>query len=428
MNNGDGFRVLRSALVDYELEATPYTRFPVDALITGRENPNYQSPIPSSTSGAVALGLSVGLTSLGIYKFHFAILSFIYFLCFFCGIILLYSQAKSKFPGFLIVVTTLLALSSPTYVGYFNSVFEEAATLALAPLWVALFFRAVYRDESGALFLVVSALVAFSSKSAFLFTLPICALAFYRPRVAHFSALFVVVTVQVALFNIHMSVYPHANNFNRVFNGIAYATSGVSGWPAYNFSDRMKLAPERVTKESFEASGLPSEFAAAWGKGYWPLGKSMDVETRQRFSDLGALTNFVKTFYRYLPLICKEASFSAFRSDLSLGYLYNVKSMHTADERFGPFSYYWSGGVLLAIGGMLACATGALRRNLPWSCAGAAVLLAPTYVVIGDGFYEFEKHLAPFLGYAMFLIPASIIAAVECRAPEKHVERGFALS
>lgn len=439
VNNGDYLRVHQSmpittvgwrALEDsYSFDAAP--KVAPDSLMAAT----------GFTAGWLAKSANAGHMPMGLLVS--ALLTI-----FWIGTLFLVKQIGQSFPdhkpGLVIIFSLCLCLT--VYSAYFRSLYEEALVLALCPLFTA---GVISLRTKGKLALyLVSATAILLCKAQMLYFLPLTVFILLSPTTnrttprvrSRIAASALLVTVCMS-YQVHLSNtggMSAVNNFNRAYNGIGWALQSSASWPASTFEERLAyfqenrpLLQKRTMK--FEADAT----MPLLGESYWPTGVQISSE-RWTPGTTAARVQQIKEALergrpsRYLRDVVTHATIAkyllsntiamAWRSDYSLRHLRpDINKRAT-----GPML-----ATLAEPAFQLACITlltlFALRPNKSslfatlYFCIGA-----PLFVVLGDGYYEFEKHLAPFI----MLLPAIVAMQLltDQRKRATHLEQAPVLS
>lgn len=319
-----------------------------------------------------------------------------------------------------------LLLSILTFVAfgfYFRSLYEEAALLAFAPLLA--FCVAPSGGRACNLVTVVVSVLIILAKAEMVFLLPLLIYNFSmdgapkwanRCQVFNAAALVFVAAGYAGYLAAHGGMGP-VNNYNRFYNGIGYSALSSAAWPAHTFNER--LAYFQSHRERFDqeirAIGLP--FAEGlWGTSYWPVGAEISKqawgagvsgETKERVLGIvnnGGLRGYVFYLMSHpwtIMSVITNSLLTSISSDYSLTYIRNPapKAWSRAWVSIGVARYFFQISVLLI------CACMLLKRSWGgWFVGIYFVLGAPVFVVIGDGYFEFEKHMVPMLMLLPFVV------------------------
>ncbi len=331
------------------------------------------------------------------------------------------------------VVVLLLSLMTIIMYGlYFRSVYEEAIVVALTPLLAAGIMRL---HQKGTLtLLLVAGITILLAKAQMVFMLPIIIIcvwsglvqfkpSFWKVKGALATALLVATCTGYAGYLSHTAEMSSVNSYNRLYNGIGWALQKSAEWPEKTFADRLAYFQsnrERLQNATVEFE--PRNEFKLLGTSYWPDGSELSGSSWQpeATSELRSLVVEVfdegsfGNYFKYLndhPSAVASLILNTYRmtatSDYSLSYLRNPSTANSwssvAFSNFARFSFLVS---FLALGGLTMLS----RDRLSMLVLLYFTLGAPILVVLGDGYYEFEKHMVPYL----MTVPA-VAALLICR-------------
>jgi hypothetical protein len=387
-NNGDGWRVLRSAQIivppDY-LNHLPFSR-----LYEFKEMHAIKAVdlVPMSSTAAIVEVISFAERAVTFKKFDFLWVTAFYLAMYVAGMGLMVVNNRP-----VIAVPILLLLVNPYILAHFNSPYEEGLFIALCPMLSALLMNGV-RSEG-----LIGRGIALSAATSKVQFIPAFLLGLKGFRIKENTDYLLLSVLIMCAVVMKASKFNEVNGYNRYFNGLSYSISQVSTWPAYDFEARRSLANEMTETKDIVFPEGSLKIKQYWGSSFWPTGVKLDGDEQKFiFSHVGKW--FWQTIslnpqygYRLLTepvLTMGKADYRMnyiFRSDLSQQWL----GFHAlAMQNFGVIF------IVLSIGGLII----AIRnRNTKHVLVFVFLLLYPVMVVFGDGYYEFEKHTFP----AMFL-------------------------
>jgi hypothetical protein len=412
-DNGDSWRVLRSGFVTppgvkYTYPGNMPHAFPMLQLNKVR----YTTFLPLNLSGLMVSVVALFSKAAGSTDLYMLPISSIYFLAYYAGSYLLV-RSTTSFPARAgILMICAIVLLDPVLVSYFNSAYEEASVLALFPLFIYAAAAAFLREKHMYL-LLASALSIVLGKSVMIVVLVVPLVFCLRRRPRYLRGFALIVCICLLIFFKSARYMEQANSFNRLYNGVAYSVSGVEHWRAHNFLDRRTLAPSLVKDTVLTPLGMPSGAEKVWGHSYWPDVRIESQGAMAAYANLGRAPNYLRLLLRHpsLPVTISSESFvTAVRADYSLCYL----SQRCTDESFTPY-----GRALLAVQRHLGLTfvlafilfVGAVIRKRAFIASVSFVsMIAPLVVVMGDGYYEFEKHLVPFAVLTCFSLCCAILS------------------
>lgn len=418
INNGDYNRVFRSMSIVVQDSHTMQQCQSFGSLH------NY-GWVPTSTMAALGFTLSSIQYILGLNCFFtptiFYTLSFMYLSGLF-GISRIFS-GKAK-----IVMVALFVLAYISMSFYFNSLYEEAIIFALSP-WLLLAHYLSYFKAKHWLFLFLGSLLLFA-KAQMIFLLPLLLLPFltqlsssqrYSKMVSAGICVIFILVSAATVARVSVTGLTLANSYNRFFNGIGWSLQGVADWPAKTFDARRSFYYANkqnliVKTNLFE----PIKGLSVYGTSFWPDGyKLFDKNEINNTEDNKALLMSIKSrlsyygFFNYFidhPILIidylKSVYWVALTSDYNISYLRQSdddgnaisKIIHSTSNyimrNFG-WIFATAGFVTLIFSPSLVCRISVLYY----------FMLSPLFLVIGDGYYEFEKHAIPYF----MLMPSFII-------------------
>lgn len=305
---------------------------------------------------------------------------------------------------------------------FFKSLYEEGIVLALLP-WVLLGIYRLRTQGKVLEFTITSALLLLAKTQLVLLAPAMLYAIFFCGRTLKIPTLKIIFVSGVLLLAVVGSLYQKqkqedglANAYNRLFNGIGWSMQAVHTWPANHFSERLQYFSsqqdelQKITKDIELVPNLN-----LWGTSFWPTGlellTSKDDQRWQNIEQQLKLKSFFKFFYthpsalmQYLQngvLVFANSSYAfAALQEISPSL---IGSGLTVLNNYSLQSIIWLYALLLMYCLLLRSGFGRLL--------GLGTLIgAPFAVLIGDGFFEFEKHMFPFfltLPLLVILIPRS---------------------
>jgi hypothetical protein len=388
-NSGDYGRVTRSFGLDFGVSEVPARCSTFTA----------ERPIPPVSPLAlmgVASAVAVRLAGLGCFPVPawFALLSTV----FWAGVLIQATHLRGQALAALCAGALAIFL---LFAPMLYSFYEEAFFVVLLP-WLPL---ARLGGRWRTLLALGVAFAALITKAQALFFVPIL-LAVVWPdgkRLRWWQAAGLALVVLAASgFNLLKSQhYGYMNGYNRIYNGVGWTALNVADWPPREYLSRSHLF------YSTQADGLLSrDPRCAFGEtrllgtGYWPTGHAIQsgqiaVEPSDKESlrhlDLGDFLRCASTIGR--PLVQVVQIYRVFlNSDYRLIYLRTAAPLPALAwlAGFRDIIMSWAGLISVAV----AVALGVLLRSRFFVLSAAYILVgSPLFVVMGDGFYEFEKHM-----------------------------------
>lgn len=404
IDNGDGWRVLRRATVfgserwlrqpvQWHYEMAPFS---VNAIVQS---------LPKATSGLLVFVLAILHRCLGFTQFHVWTMVACYLAIYLFGAGCWVRAARTwPLRGANALLFSLLLLN-PFTLSYFNSFYEEAAVFALMPWWTYQTQRSFQNPSAANLrwFYVSTAAMLLSKTQMTPVLLVAGALHLWRLKAITWQmGLIALLAAMSAAKGVHQ--HEQFNAFNRVQNGLAYSVSGVSHWASRDHEARQLEAKQRVSWQSGRELGLPDDLRASWGGGFWPDGVAASDAARAEASHTGKVGTYLSILWMHpsaLGMLIKESYLTAAQADFTMAYIY----MRHGQLEPAPASSGWQ--ALMAHLGWLywlaagTCALAFWQRNLCVGALTAVILISPLFVVLGDGYYEFEKHLLPYLSLSI---------------------------
>ncbi|MBH1448725.1 hypothetical protein Q7W57_11655 [Stenotrophomonas geniculata] len=313
------------------------------------------------------------------------------------------------------VTVASLSVFAGIYAVYFRSLYEEAMVLALAPT-LAAGIIALTQEGKYRLFTLSSAAILVC-KAQMILMLPVLLVTVlwmdprggrYRQKLA--TCLFLTVCgFSYQAYLAHFGEMSAVNNYNRTYNGIGWALQRSADWPAKTFEQRLHYFSEnRLDMQARSSIYEPDPSLPLLGTSYWPTGAEISTE---RWSPATAATRAVQIQnafdagkpHMYVMRVASQPALAwallrntvatAWKSDYSLSHLRSDKTI--ADRGFNAVGL---SGWAFQLGALLLVVIVAVRRTatsfFALICFG---LIAPLFVVLGDGYYEFEKHMAPYI-------------------------------
>ncbi len=411
-DNGDGFRVLDKGFVPREAQtpgAPPGAAYPMMPLAEARIERAFPDNLSGLLMGAIALAAkAAGLSEVPVWP-----LTFLYHTLFAAGVGLLLRGLVHPAAKGAVLAAAAAFLATPGLVGMFHSFMEDAAAYAVFPLWLAALREAARREGAEPLAVVATCALLYAKPSTLLFVLPVLLLLALRPgRGRPWLAALLLVALAVGAARNQVR-FGELNAFNRVYNGLAYASAEVSDWPVRHFVERNAMAKGLVADDHPLLDRLPEPARDLWGASFWPDGRDLPPDIREALAAEGRLTAYLGHLAaepRLLADILRESWETAVAADYRLDYL-------------SPGIRAWPGTPLLSGLGFVLPAAAVLlllalaRRAWIGAALMAPIVLSPAFVVAADGFYEYEKHLLIYLAPGALAAVATLDLALRRAAP-----------
>lgn len=400
MNNGDYIRVTRSLHLFIPIGVQPAMCVPFGG-----------GPVRVPASPLALLGVVQGDLSqmFGFGCFSMRLLFLILSAVYWAGIAAIMRGQADRRRRWPIVGLALVyyMLFSP----FFLSFYEEAFFIAFAPFAALLGLRTRRAAALSALILFL----LITAKAQAVLLAPVLFLMLPRPRgaaeVRRWVMLCVVLAVSMGLTFYKAKRINHGipNSYDRIYNGLGWAELGVANWPETTFLARkthvnaIRATLPASIRQRCSPSGL-----ALMGTSYWPYGKAIvygvtpaSATARLAVTRLGFGDFF--TCLREMPspwLLPVQVGRVTVKSDYATRYIFPtgpgvgaaiLSATRAAVLRYGAWLALALGGVVLA-----------LKRDPKTRLAIAyLLLLSPALIWLGDGFYEFEKHMVPNIAFLM---------------------------
>ncbi|WP_295997848.1 hypothetical protein [Rugamonas sp.] len=384
INNGDGWRTLRSAQVASDHGYAAFAPFPRYFTFRPSAEIGMVDLIPMSSTGALVQTWAGVQRALGAEQFDFRWLSLTYLALYLGGILLIMLELHWAAGTAL-----LLLLLNPYILAYFNSAYEESLVIALAPLLVYCALRdgTAVRRGSRALALLITA-----SKVQFL---PMMLSGLRRARWQHNAGFLLLALLLGGGIAVKGSKFSIPNGYNRYFNGLAYSMAGVSSWPARDFSGRAALAASRIDPATVHFPAGSEDARPYWGSSYWPTGAAL-AQPQQDLLGTHLRAWFWSTLLanpQYAYRIVSEPITTAAGADYRMDYLFRSTLPAPLLAPYGVLMRYW--GALALLASTLSLLAALRARQVRYALYSLFLLGYPWLVVYGDGYFEFEKHLFP---------------------------------
>ncbi len=316
-----------------------------------------------------------------------------------------------------LIIGVLYSIIYIVYGFYFKSLYEEAVVLALSP-WIFMGLQDM-RDRGRYRVFLISAILVLMSKVQMIFLVPLLVAAIFYIgdksagyRKKSVISAFILLTAIASYAN---EIDPNAalrvaNYYNRFYNGIGWSLQQVSSWPVNSYQGRQQYFEEnrQFLQQATNTYEYYNPDQNILGTAYWPTGKYlMDHYAAEHpnylktIFDRGNFSNFLVFMARrpgLIPAYLKNIYLVSLNSDYNIRYVrtdgqYKSGSLHFARQIVQLF-LQWAGYIWF-----IACLTILFIR--PQSIKTIVTLYfflgAPLFIVLGDGFYEFEKHMMAYL-------------------------------
>ena len=324
---------------------------------------------------------------------------------------------KEKSPQNYLAVASFFLLYL-LYGFYFRSFYEEAAVLAFAPL---LYMGVLELQKERYFAFSFASFFIILSKIQMIFIAPmlIGILLFFSDASLKKTKINFIILVIIAASFLSISRadigLKEANQYNRYYNGIGWSLQkvyqwdlqSIDQWPDNTFMARKTYfyRYQNLVQQSTQLYGEP-----LLGTTYWPtfydasekaksqnenLDNSRDLTTMLSNSSFEKYLSFFAQNPYVIIAYIKNIFAMTLISDYSLSYyiqshrsfFYFIFTLSTNALRFAGYAYFAFFALIL------------LNKPHKWSyfLVSYYFLGAPIFTVMGDGFYEFEKHMNSYL-------------------------------
>ncbi len=411
INNGDWYRVTQFA----GFAPPPWKPGEGSYELTGEPN------LSHSTTMAILVALISHVGAIFNFNtFSAKATSLILFVLYSLGALIIATDKTIKGKIFILAALFFLLLS---YGFLFKSFYEEAAVMAAVPLFIA-GAHMLLHERRWLLFTISSCMVVYG-KAQMIYLAPIALvlmISVFRQnktmRPISFLVLFIAVCAAASQSRHVDNKAP--NQFNRFYNGLGWTELNSRLWPGSTFNDRHHYFYKNLNEQRRLETGDP--ILRLMGTSYWPTGSELAKEAwgpttppeqaealRAQFSNIlsrGELQNYFMHLVEHPRLVANFIvnSFAmAWSSDYSLAYIRKDDS-----DRIFESKYAEEAGLLISrnLGKtiLISALLGLCLVKALWAKSTFALfLLAPLSVAVGDGFYEYEKHLVSFFIFVPYL-------------------------
>jgi hypothetical protein len=418
INNGDYVRVFRNMSIIIEDWQPLKQCYPMGKLAI-------YGWLPLSTMSAFGLILSFIQKTLGSNCFHIQTIFYTLSFIFFSG---LFRLSKIFIGKVRIIVFTLFVFTYLSMSFYFNSLYEEAIILALSPWLLWALYLSFFKNKNFP-FLLLGAFLLFSKAQA-IFFLPLLLLPFL-PRLLSPQRNIKIVAFRVcvililssAVTIIMVSVIGQlalANSYNRFFNGIGWSLQDVASWPAKTFGDRHPYYYSNNESLLISTNYLESiQGLRLYGTSWEPDGKRILNKVNATDQDKIILANIRNriSYYGFFHFFVEHPETisaylqSVYRVTLSSDYSLNYLRVTDEDGEILSKIVVNTSRLIMKNFGFIFATTGFIILIFAPNLIGRICVLyyflgSPLFVVIGDGYYEFEKHAIPYF----MLMPSFVFA------------------
>jgi hypothetical protein len=385
-NNGDYFRVTESTILIQDLAEQVACFRPGDGSATPKSTMGYLFRL------VVKGGYGSGLSCVN-QAAVFGALALIYL----AGVCLCLMQSRHP-----LVAGLCWAGWALLFAPFFSSLFEEAATLALVP-WVFAACSLAFRHGRLMVFTILATLFVYT-KAQMVYFVPVFAVLLW-PQRARFGVVRLICSLGViAAFGVYGGMQKGSNAipnaYNRMFNGLGWSMQGVSAWPVHEFAGRLShFQTHRAALQATTLQFEPLSMVPLMGSSYWPDGEQLvngqDRALRDHIVSAIKPKHYLAALVAdstVLPTLVRSAISVTLSSDYDTQYLF------AAEGRVPGLFQSGRAQVLAHAGWGLVGVFVILWIRQSLSLGLVSLLLAmPCFVVLGDGYYEFEKHMLTYL-------------------------------
>lgn len=417
INNGDYWR----AAVYFRIRIPDWQ--PTLAVAPLRSGLWKPSGPPSSLLGDAGWLVAKGMDLVGARTLHLVVIALVLATLYYVGVALAAQGLRSR-QGVVtaVVFTVLFALLG----FYLRSFYAEALVLVLSPwlFWALIQLRTKQRWWPVAAVMVLLLLttdeVAVTVPGLLLVLL---VMARPEPRKAvliGLCGLSMVLTLSfMAWESNHLNLY-QANSYDRLYNGVGLSLGGVATWPSANLENPsafLTAHPGRVPR-----NGCGHISPIAWrylGTSFSPTGAALAARAAVagRRSSVGRLESTLVTSSNWSALAADTLACPRIAMDVAANANVLALRLNYDVHYIRPWSTHvdWPTRLFLALQGavlrhlglvLAACGAGVLVALKTWRrrLVTAAVLAwLPIGIVLGDGYYEFAKHLSAIVMLAPVL-------------------------
>jgi len=306
--------------------------------------------------------------------------------------------------------STLLGLFlAPLFFSPFlNSLYEEGLVLTLLP-WVVLSIDRL-RNKGKVLGFTIASSFLILTKTQVVLLVPamLYAILVYG-RATKLSTLKIITVCAILVLAVTGSFYQkqnqkdgQANAYNRLFNGLGWSMQAVHTWPANQFSERLKYFSSYQTKlqEITKHDELVPNLNL-WGTSFWPNGLELLTsknDTRwQNIEEQLQLKSLVKFLYQHphaLTQYLQNGVLVFISSNYAFGVLQKAGPSKISAVLEAINYYSLQGAIWIYV--LLLLYLCIMRKGFGRILGVIILMVTPFAVLIGDGFFEFEKHLMPY--------------------------------
>jgi hypothetical protein len=405
LNNGDYHRITNGLISIPAYTSLSNACFPINEKL-------FYTPLSTTSlffEISLVINLVLGKDCWSLNNF-FLMLSVIYLL----GVFIYAKQDKTNK-----IVLIGLILAPCFFSPFLKSLYEESVLLTLLP-WLVVSVHLALTQSKLILFGIMSILLILTKIQLLLLLPGLFFLAHYLYKQYERQVIVLIIYLSIMIIVVGMAIYGKQdtapNAYNRLFNGVGWSMQEVDQWPANQFISRLEFFSrhQNELQQSTNSTELVKDINL-WGTSYWPTGLELFTSGNdprwEKITEAISLKKFLAFFYHHPKVTwtyLRNITGIFIQSDYSISYLQDVKPNSisiglSAVNRFCMQHLSWLYCFLLAT--YLYT-----KRNWGLVLGTPILLLAPFFVVLGDGFFEFEKHMMPFfisLPLLLILFPDS---------------------
>jgi hypothetical protein len=417
INNGDWYRVTQFGGFYPEMWK------PLTSAYGFRHGPRLGH---STTMALIVATLSYAGRALGSPSFGSILTMIVLHGTFIVG--LLYLAACFRFSKW-IAACGGLALTYLCFGFLLSSYYEEATVLALAPWICAGYLQMLHRGRCG-MFAIAGSLIIYS-KIQMIIVAPLFGLVLFvgmrgkRKSIRFVLGMACLIGTSAFAANSAHSQNKDPNSYNRYYNGIGWSMLDAWRWPAHEFNGRHKHYYTHRDSLSVDAPGILRH--DLMGTSFWPTAATLknpqEYAAAVRQGDALSYVRFIASRPEIALSVARNTYGISLFSDYELAYLRAepLCSRLVCDVLAIPrrLTLRFFGAVCAIV---LIAALGTQRTILQLSITAWLLLATPVLVVAGDGFFEFEKHMVPYMMLMPFFILPALVPPPSAAAPAIHPE------
>jgi hypothetical protein len=390
INNGDYYRVTRGLI-----------NLPPWSAVGVCPETVYKLTTPASSLGIVVETIAWLTEKLGQSCFNLKVYSITLYTIHLFGCF--FAILADKKNVFTIFITSVIAIA---YSSFFISFYEETIVIVAIP-WLVAGISLIQGNRNSICFLLATCCITFA-KVQMVILLPFffyLLIINYRRKRIHTSVLivgFVFLLCSTAASFLAKSENNIPNAYNRLYNGIGWSVLNLDAWGKDEFNERHNYyyANRAELLSNVQSNFLPHKLLAYLGTSYWPTGLEIFsdevnlIETKEQIKNTLTPGFYLKTLFInsiFCELIVTTYKV-ALNSNYSINYLLQNSERHRKSIQLKKPLQKYFGLVFLTL-----ALIGLIRHGWAGKVGSLTILLMPLFVVVGDGFYEFEKHMVPFI-------------------------------